>query len=467
MRRLATFFVAVFMVAIAGSAAVVLNRQLGFSLVQSAVFAAGILFALVLVNLLLQRRSDRRWLEQRVTEIATVAADAAEDAERMHRRVRGLESELANRVRRETEPLAAEIEMLGTLLQQVADTLVAVDARVDTQLAPPPPRVAPPPPPRVVELAPPPQPAPIASVEPVPATPKAAAETPPPAPRPAREPVRQRPETSLEDDIDAAIRDEAIEIHLQPIVSMPQRKVRFYEVLPRLRRPGGEMLLPEAYLPIAEKRRIVARHDTFVVIRAMQILKRLAGRSRDVGLFVDLSGQSLLDPAFFREFHSFLSASRGFADLMVFEFADDFVRGMSPIEEGALAAVSEMGFRFSVAGLADLRLDFHALSGRGFRFAKIDAGRLLRHATVPLGDIHAEDLGGHLARQGVELIVDGLEREIDVVELLEHDIRFAQGNLFSVPRPVRSEAMAPAVPKPAAEAPRRAVARASGMRGTG
>jgi cyclic-di-GMP phosphodiesterase, flagellum assembly factor TipF len=46
-----------------------------------------------------------------------------------------------------------------------------------------------------------------------------------------------------------------------------------------------------------------------------------------------------------------------------------------------------------------------------------------------------------LARSGIDLIAERIESEGVVVDLLDYDVRFGQGFLFSPPRPVRAEAL--------------------------
>ena len=56
-------------------------------------------------------------------------------------------------------------------------------------------------------------------------------------------------------------------------------------------------------------------------------------------------------------------------------------------------------------------------------------------------DIHPADLSDLLGRFGIDLIADGIESEGTVVDLLDYDVRFGQGLLFSPPRPVRTEVL--------------------------
>ena len=56
-------------------------------------------------------------------------------------------------------------------------------------------------------------------------------------------------------------------------------------------------------------------------------------------------------------------------------------------------------------------------------------------------DIHPSDLSDLLGRFGIDLIAERIEGERAVVDLLDYDVRFGQGFLFSPPRPVRAEAL--------------------------
>src|SRR5262249_20206265 len=107
----------------------------------------------------------------------------------------------------------------------------------------------------------------------------------------------------------------------------------------------------------------------------------------------------------------------------------------------ALAALAERGFRFSLDNVTDLRIEPRELATRGFRFIKIPASLLLGRTGGATADIHPADLSDLLGRFGIDLIAEKIESEGTVVALLDYDVRFGQGFLFSPPRPVRAEAL--------------------------
>ena len=100
---------------------------------------------------------------------------------------------------------------------------------------------------------------------------------------------------------------------------------------------------------------------------------------------------------------------------------------------------ADFGFPWIIS--TDLRLEPRELTERGFRFIKASATLLLNRATGSTTNIHPADFSDLLGRFGIDLIADRIETESTVVDLLDYDVRFGQGFLFSPPRPVRPEAL--------------------------
>jgi cyclic-di-GMP phosphodiesterase TipF (flagellum assembly factor) len=181
--------------------------------------------------------------------------------------------------------------------------------------------------------------------------------------------------------------------------------------------------------------------DNLVIFRCVQVVRRLLLKNRDIGLFCNLSGATLIDSALFPQVLEFLEANRAIAPSLVLELTQSAVRGMGPIEHEALAALAERGFHFSMDNVADLRIEPRELANRGFRFIKIQAALLLNRTGTAASDIHPADLSDLVGRFGIDLIAEKIESEGSVVDLLDYDVRFGQGFLFAPPRPVRAEAL--------------------------
>jgi cyclic-di-GMP phosphodiesterase TipF (flagellum assembly factor) len=87
----------------------------------------------------------------------------------------------------------------------------------------------------------------------------------------------------------------------------------------------------------------------------------------------------------------------------------------------------------------DLKVDPRTLSERGIRFIKVAGDLLLQRGGENTSEVHPADLADLLARFGIDLVADRIENEALVVDLLDYDVRYGQGFLFSAPRPIRSE----------------------------
>ena len=233
-------------------------------------------------------------------------------------------------------------------------------------------------------------------------------------------------------------------------MTLPQRKVRYYEALSRLRADSGELIAAGDFIPYAEAGALMPKLDNLSALRCVQVVRRLLLKNRDIGLFCNLSAATLTDSGF-PKFLEFMDANRAIAPHMMFEFSQSAVRTMGPIENESLAALAERGFRFSVDNLTDLRVDARELNDRGFRFVKAPSALLFNRVTAASNDIHPADFSDLLGRFGIDLIAERIENESTVVDLLDYDVRFGQG-LFVLA---------------AASGPRRSAARQCRDHGTG
>ncbi len=421
MQRFADLFIAICIPIAAASAGAIAHFQFQATLEGAFVFAFVVLAALALLRLHGLDGRARRTTERRIAAVERRIGIFGGDIEALERRLAALETTAPRRSRDELEQVLAEVEVLGTMTRQVIETVADLEIAVAEG--------------KVAR-------APVAV-----ARPRPTGES--PAPVSASMEVRSDsaalvPERFSHLDADGfldlvrrAVDADRIEILLQPIVTLPQRKPRFYEAMTRLRTEEGEIVHPSDYIPIAEARGYVATLDEQILLKSVRLLRRLTARSTEVGVFLNLSGISLGHGDFVGDFVQVLEKNRDLCDLLVFEFPQSAVRAMGAIEHESLAALRELGFRFSIDRVSDLKISFQNLADSGFRYVKIDAERLVRRPEELATDIHPADLADYFQRFGMDLIASRIEREAEVVDVLDFGIRFGQGFLFSPPRPVR------------------------------
>lgn len=235
----------------------------------------------------------------------------------------------------------------------------------------------------------------------------------------------------------AALKDNRIDLYLQPVVQLPQRRVAFHECLTRLRDGDNRVIAPHQYMPVAEQAGLTDTIDNLSLFRCVQALKRRRNEDAGFGFFCNLSMATLEDESFFEQFLEFLVANRDLAGRLVFEVeADRLLQATHAVAEH-LDSLKRIGFRLSVDNIDRADIDLMALASRGVAFAKVDA-HVLKDLAQP--DRPLPVLVEKLRAKGLTLIAAKVEDEEQVLELVEDDLTLAQGYLFGEPRPMRADA---------------------------
>ena len=451
MVRISTIFVAICMAMIAASLGLVLYAVAGVNGQQSAIVALAALTFMILYNAVSMRMRDRPELDGHITDLSQGTAELARQVGDFGRRLAAIESRVMSSnsaTQDRIQAVSGEISELGILVNQIAESVAAHDDVLSSGL--------------------------IASGSTVAAetfhAPASAATQARPAaayspPRPVPVAVE---DDYVDDDLDTlpasdgglrilaalknAIETNRIDIYLQPIVTLPQRKVRFYEAVTRLRDGNDQILTADDFIETAESAGLMGRIDHMVMSRGVQVLQRLMVRNKDVGVFCNVAAATLSSPANFAKCVEFLEASRAVAPSLILEFKQAAFRGFGPAERERLAALAQLGYRFSIDHVTDLRMEPRELADRGVRYIKVPAALLLDQQKMASSDIHAADLSGLLSRFGIDLVADRIEGERAAVDLLDYDVRFGQGFLFAAPRPLRPENAPAATAAPPAPA---------------
>ncbi|MGZ5927051.1 MAG: EAL domain-containing protein [Rhizomicrobium sp.] len=247
-------------------------------------------------------------------------------------------------------------------------------------------------------------------------------------------------EGNLLETIRASLEENRVDLYLQPIVSLPQRKLRFYEALSRLRAEDGSVIMPAQYIKVAAPAGLMSVVDNLLLFRCVQIVRRLTLKSREIGVFCNISGDTLTDAEFFPQFLDYMQANRDLAGQIIFEFSQDAILKAGSVGEQNLARLAELGFALSMDHVETLALDFVRLKAMGFRHLKVRADMLTRGMNDAGAAVAAEDFKKLLSRHGLNLIAERVEDEKTVVQLLDYTVDYAQGFLFGEPRAVREEA---------------------------
>lgn len=250
--------------------------------------------------------------------------------------------------------------------------------------------------------------------------------------RSATAPEHYLDEGTILDIVREALRDDRVEVVLQPIVSLPQRKRRYYECFSRLSSAEGTVVVPEQYLAIAEREGLITAIDNMLLFRCIQLVRRIQRSSQNVGFFCNVAGNTLQDVDFFGDFAEYLDGNPDLAPSLVFEFSQADLARVDAPAAGMLDRLNKLGCRISMDQVSEFDIDADRLAALHVSFVKIDVARLLD------GDVEARatllDLQRKFERAGIDLIAEKIEREEVLVELLDYGIDFGQGYHLGEPK---------------------------------
>ncbi|MBS4046942.1 MAG: EAL domain-containing protein [Alphaproteobacteria bacterium] len=252
-------------------------------------------------------------------------------------------------------------------------------------------------------------------------------------PDPLRAAVPQDDGTLL-DAVRDALNNNRVELHVQPIVTLPQRRIRFFELLARPRDAEGKSYPAAACLQALDAAGLRAEFDALMLLRGVQMVRKLEQRAKDVGFFLNLSPDMLAQIETFTPLYDFLTREREHAANIVLEFSYDGVRELDRNGLYRLGQLSALGFALSFDGIGRLDLDYAAMAKLGVRFLKFNADCFSDPAVVSRASVDLADLAEICRRHDLMPVLAKVEKESELLKLADLNFAFGQGLLFGPPK---------------------------------
>lgn len=158
----------------------------------------------------------------------------------------------------------------------------------------------------------------------------------------ARELVDAR--VTWRDKISEGLRADRFQLHFQPIVAIATGTIHHWEVLLRLRDPGGNLVHPDRFIPVAEKSGQILAIDHWVMAQAVQ---RLA-RDPRLRLSINLSGRALDDPALLADVERLLGEHPIDPSRLIFEVTETAAVNSLVQATELMGSIQRLGCRFAL-----------------------------------------------------------------------------------------------------------------------
>ena len=239
--------------------------------------------------------------------------------------------------------------------------------------------------------------------------------------------------------LNAALQADSLRLYVQPVLPLhaDANAPPHFEILVRLEE-DGQIILPGAFLPAAERYGLMPRIDQWVVNNTLSWLgDRLRQPGRVEGVYaINLSGASLSDERFRQSLRDTLQQLRLPPGLLCFEITETAaVANLSKVVQ-FIEEVKALGCLFSLDDFGSGLSSFAYLKNLPVDFLKIDGSFVKDIADDPmdLAMVQAINAIGHV--MGLKTIAEYVASEAILQRLREIGVDYGQGFHLGPPRPL-------------------------------
>jgi diguanylate cyclase (GGDEF)-like protein/PAS domain S-box-containing protein len=234
-----------------------------------------------------------------------------------------------------------------------------------------------------------------------------------------------------------AAEENRLELFFQPIVRVgAQDKPTFHELTIRLRDDDGRLVPPSEFIPAAERYNVMSIIDRWVVIRAVELLKRRREGRRFLPLLaVNLSGTSLNEQSF-AEFILHTVGEPEIASALCFEITETAAVTSLSNATFFMRELKARGCKFALDDFGTGLSSFMYLKTLPVDYLKIDGQFISQIATDAVDRSMVEAISKVGRALGIATVAEWVESEAVLDELKRIGVDYAQGYHLARPMPL-------------------------------
>jgi diguanylate cyclase (GGDEF)-like protein len=212
---------------------------------------------------------------------------------------------------------------------------------------------------------------------------------------------------------------------------------KYIEILLRMIDEDGTVIAPGAFLPAAEKYKLVAGIDRWVVSEAMRWLSEAnANGYQPVMISINLSGQTISDPGMLRFIMDQLEKTGAPPEQICFEITETAVIANITAATSFMLTLRGCGFRFSLDDFGSGLSSFIYLKKLPVDYLKIDGVFVRDMLSDPVDHTMVKSINELGQLLGKETIAEFVETLEIAEELRRIGVNHAQGYAYGQPLPL-------------------------------
>ena len=231
--------------------------------------------------------------------------------------------------------------------------------------------------------------------------------------------------------ISQALLDDAFELHYQPIYDIKAKRVTRFETLVRMRDNAGRLVFPDNFIPVAEQSGQIHEIDRWVIRKAIERVKAVAGLS----LSVNLSGRVLDDPSLLEWFHQELQNSGINPSRLIVEITETAAVANVQDAIAFMREIKALGCRFALDDFGSGFSSFAYLKQLPVDIVKIDGAFIQQLAHSADDQLFVKALTDVAKGLGKTTVAEFVEDAATLRLLEQFGVDFAQGYHIGRPAP--------------------------------
>ncbi|RPH63923.1 MAG: EAL domain-containing protein, partial [Burkholderiales bacterium] len=252
--------------------------------------------------------------------------------------------------------------------------------------------------------------------------------------------ARYRAEIALGAQLRSSLPTGRMSVHAQPIVPLKgDPRVLSYEVLLRERDERGQIMPPTRLIAAAERHGAMSAIDRFMLERTLQHLDQHRRHADALGFVtVNLSGISLNDDHFLADAHALLAQHSAVASKICLEITESVALYDIRNTRRFVDRMHSLGVRIALDDFGAGYSSFAYLRELPATLVKIDGQFTLGIDRHPKNQVIVRGIRRLTEELGMACLAEWVEDVAALESLLELDLDYAQGFVFSKAQPIET-----------------------------
>jgi diguanylate cyclase (GGDEF)-like protein/PAS domain S-box-containing protein len=233
-----------------------------------------------------------------------------------------------------------------------------------------------------------------------------------------------------------ALAENRFEPWYQPIYDIKEKKIHHYEALVRMRSQDGNIIIPGAFIGVAESFGLITAIDKVVTEKTMRKQVELSRQGRAMTFCVNLSGKDMGDEDFLAFLRRKIDEIGVDPKYIVFEITETAAINDMSQAAAFIKELRSIGCRFSLDDFGSGLSSFQYLKELNVDYIKIDGAFVKKIVDDKNDRLFVKAIADIAKGMGIKTIAEFVE-SAEILEVLEElNVDYAQGYHLGKPEPV-------------------------------